>query len=84
MDWMDTKQACGYTQRQLEAAFTQVQNAEHWKGPISAYIKPEDEELVRAAIIHFTATVPTFKVAKGRWPVALHVKAAGYWAGPAN
>ncbi len=94
---MDKVLACGYTQQQLEEAWQLVAPAEHWKAPIDAYIDPAAEAVVREAIIHFTATVPTFNKVKAHWvagpnreamkklyPTVLHVKAAGYWAGPAG
>lgn len=71
-----------YTQEQLDAAFSLVQNKTHWKGPISAVVPIDtDLNLVQAAIEHFTGTeadiVPINKS-------ALLVKAPGYWAGPCN
>jgi len=65
-----------FTQEQLDAAFTSVQNAEHWKLPVDAVIQDSERDLVRAAIIHFTGSVPTFKrVSTG----GLLVRAAGYY-----
>ncbi len=53
-----------YTREQLEAAFNKVKNPNHWKNPIDAYCHRDEVELVREAVIFFTATVPSF------WSVA--------------
>lgn len=71
-----------YTREQLEAAFNKVKNPNHWKNPIDAYCHRDEVELVREAIIFFTATVPSF------WSVGQtsvrHVTAPWYYLGPAN
>ena len=71
-----------YTRKQLAAAFKQVQNPKHWKGPIDSFCRESEMDLVSEAIIFFTATIPTFyrlgQTSKYR------VQAVGYWEGPAG
>lgn len=67
----------------LEAAFAVVANPRDWKAPIDVVIsdQPTLLEMVTDAIVHFTATVPSFSpIETGR----VRVQAAGYRAGPAG
>jgi hypothetical protein len=78
-----------YTQEQLEAAFQKVQNKEHWKNPINAYIKKDEQAITYAAIVHFTATEPNFyrtdsNPINGEESDFVRVLAKGYRLGPAN
>lgn len=67
----------------LKAAFNSVCDPDDWKAPIDAFVPIEllDRDLVERAIIHFTATTPTF-AENGSGDV--HVTAAGYREGPAG
>ncbi len=69
-------------QAELTAAFDLVKPTGHWKNAISCRVDAgANLELIQEAVIHFTATVPTFtRCASGR----ILVKAAGYYAGPAG
>lgn len=74
-----------YAEKQalLEAAFHIVANPKDWKAPIDTVIAahPTLLEMIADAIVHFTATVPTFvETEHGR----VRVRAAGYRAGPAG
>jgi len=75
-----------YTQEELQAAFTKVQDKEHWKNPINAVVDAsENLHLIREAVIHFTATVPTFDILKvTEEGTKVAVRAIGYQAGPAG
>ncbi len=67
----------------LEAAFAMVANPSDWRAAIDAEIvnDPGLREMVADAIIHFTATEPTFTFAG---PHHVRVQAVGYRAGPAG
>ena len=70
---------------ELRPFFEQVQNKDHWKGPISAWILAEDAIKTRDAIEFFTATEARFgQMRNGAKGWMIHVTAPGYWAGPAN
>jgi len=75
-----------YTQEQFVAAFEKVQDKKHWKNPVNAVIDAtENLHLIREAIIHFTATVPTFDILKvTEAGTKILVRADGYYAGPAG
>lgn len=74
-----------YTQEELETAFKKVQDKKHWKNPIKAFIDKADQMVVQEAIIHFTATVPTFtKINQGPNKGKVLVQAEGYYMGPAG
>lgn len=75
-----------YTQEQLQAAFTKVQDKAHWKNPINTVVDAtENLHLIREAIIHFTATVPTFDILKvTEEGTKVAVRAVGYQDGPAG
>lgn len=66
---------------ELEAAFSKVHPPGDWKGEIDALIKRTDQDLVAAAIEHYTATEPTFECAGDDF---LRVTAIGYRMGPAG
>lgn len=79
----------GYSQAQLDAAFSRVQNPDHWKGAIDCLIQlaDEDRDLMWVAVVHFTATEPTFRQVVPATEITdpiVEVEAAGYWAGPAS
>ena len=74
-----------YTQAALQKAFNSIANPSDWRAPICAKlpVTPTDFELVRQAIMHFTATTPMFKaVGDGRHQI--QVNAIGYRQGPAG
>ncbi len=75
-----------YTQEQLVAAFDKVADKKHWKNPVDAVIDAsENLHLIREAVIHFTATVPTFDILKvTEEGTKVAVRAIGYYAGPAG
>ncbi len=71
------KQRQIYTQEQLHAAFTAVQNKDNWKYAINALIDPADEAVTGAAIMHFAYGNASFTpAANGK----LRVRAPGYYA----
>ena len=63
--------------------FEQIANKKDWKKPINAVIVAASKALVEEAIIHFTATIPTFEPVKNR-PSYLRVRSEGYRMGPAG
>ena len=67
----------GFTLEELHAAFDVVQNRENWKRPIRATIPKDRVEITRAAVIHFTGSVPIVTPC----PDGVHVEieAAGYY-----
>ena len=73
-------------QAEMKRAFALVENKEHWKGAVDALVTQEAVAevggLLRVceAVEFFTATQATVTVEGG----LLRVRAAGYWAGPAN
>jgi hypothetical protein len=75
----------GYTKAELEAAFKKVQNAEHWKNPIDAFIQIDEVNITAKAIQFFTATTAQFfRVTTAGGKLKMRVTAPGYYAGPAN
>jgi hypothetical protein len=48
-----------YSQAELRAAFSLVEDADNWKNPIDARIHSSMWPVVQQAIIHFTGSVPT-------------------------
>ena len=73
-----------YTQKQLKEAFELVENKSHWKKPINALVSTDaDIDLIHAAVIHFTATVPIFRNVSKNGNDHILVLADGYYAGPA-
>ena len=70
-------------QEVLREAFERVEDSDHWKGPIDAMVAYSEgftPEIIRDAVMHFTATEATIVDAgSGR----MHVTAPGYWKGPA-
>jgi hypothetical protein len=69
-------QVLTYTQDELHAAFTKVQNKVHWKNPINAVIDENEQEVTNAAIVHFAYGEATFTSAG---PGKLRVTAPGYY-----
>lgn len=75
----------GYKIVDLKTAFERVQNKDHWKGPIDAFVtvRSEDEiALIEAAVEFYTATRATVRPTSDCFRV--RITAPGYWAGPAN
>jgi len=71
-------------ERAIREAFERVQNQSHWKGPIDvkvAYSESFTPEVIREAVMFFTATEATIIDSGSGW---MHVTAPGYWQGPAN
>jgi len=66
-----------YTQAELHEAFSAVQDRENWKRPIRATIPKTQVDVTRAAVIHFTGSVPIVTPC----PDGVHVEieAAGYY-----
>lgn len=71
-----------YSQEELEAAFNLVANPDDWKAPIYKILPNmgTDVRLIRAAICHFTATIPQIKFGYD----TVVVSSIGYRAGPAG
>jgi hypothetical protein len=70
-----------FSREELSAAFSKVQNPNHWKDSIYSIIDAKDKEVVARAIPYFTATEPTFTdIGNGQ----LLVRADGYRRGPAG
>lgn len=65
-----------FTQEQMHAAFTAVQNKKDWKNRIDALIDPKDEAVTDAAINHFAYGGAFFTEAPGG---KLRVEAPGYY-----
>lgn len=72
-------------QARLDRAFKLVQPKSHWKDAVDATVHLDtlgtaqvSLEDIRAAVVHFTGTVPTLKLENG----ACRVTAIGYRAGP--
>jgi hypothetical protein len=47
-----------YSQAELRAAFSLVEDTDNWKNPIDAWIDASLWPIVREAVIHFTGSVP--------------------------
>lgn len=47
-----------YSQAELRAAFSLVEDADNWKNPIDAWVHSSLWPVVQQAIIHFTGSVP--------------------------
>jgi hypothetical protein len=87
-----------YTQEQLDAAFKLVQDEGHWKMPVDCKVEGIPAaalggfiDLLLAAVPYFTATNARIEAvhpeAKDGYLTGTYsviVKAAGYYAGPAN
>lgn len=69
--------AQGYTQAELDAAFKEIQNAEHWKNPIDAWIHPNRFDICNEACIYFTGSGLTRRARRGNHCV--RVTAPGYY-----
>lgn len=75
-------ESTGHFPADLKAAFDLVANPSDWKAPISGDVKEDLKDVVREAVIFYTATVPEF--GPSSFSGYVHVKAAGYRAGPAG
>lgn len=75
--------AGGYTMEELEAAFTAVQNSDHWKNPIHAIVARDQVGVLTKAIPWYTGTSADFDDVDGQ-PDKVLVTAPGYYAGPCN
>ncbi len=67
----------GYTQEELDAAFKQIQNKDHWKNPIDATIRYEDFEISDMAARYFAGS-PLDMIGKPKNGF-IRVKADGYY-----
>jgi len=72
----------GWTRKQLNDAFTRVQNPGDWKAPIRSKIERNDMDVSRAAIWFFTSTAAVVHDIEGE--DAVLILAEGYRAGPAG
>ena len=68
--------------KNIDEAFRMIANKDDWRAPIKAVIRPEDFEICKKAVAHFTATELTKKY--NVRPGAYVVEAAGYRNGPAG
>jgi len=75
-----------HTREELKAAFEKVQNKEHWKNPIDAFIDPKEYGIIDDAISYFTGTRINYAVVERGGPNdgKIHIKADGYYLGPCN
>jgi len=67
----------GYTHGQLNEAFKLIQNPEHWKLPIDAWIHPNMFEVCNEACVYFTGG-PLYRRGTAG-DAALRVTADGYY-----
>ena len=51
----------GFSQEQLQSAFTSVQNKENWKFSILSFCAEKDQNLISRAIEYFTGSVASFE-----------------------
>lgn len=75
----------GYDEAEIRAAFERVENPNHWKDPVDCIVRDTDQaerDLIAFAINFFTATEASWSRV-GQTSV-WRVRAAGYYAGPAN
>lgn len=70
-----------FTQDQLEAAFSAVQNTSDWKAPIDAKVGTSLLSLACAAVEHFTATKAKVEQVG---PDTFRITSPGYRQGPAG
>jgi hypothetical protein len=77
-----------HNREELKAAFEKVQNKEHWKNPIDAFIDPKEYGITDDAIAYFTGTQAFFN--SNNLTLAqceagmVRVTADGYYLGPCN
>lgn len=71
-----------YTYQQLREAFEKVQNKEHWKNPIEAFIPVSDLDITDKAIRHFTGT--DMMVGWTKNDGTIKIWSIGYRNGPAG
>lgn len=77
--------ATGICRGVLKSTFDRLADPDDWRGPIDATIEAEFRREVEAAVIFYTATVPTFEPAGTRGKVKLvRVRSEGYRMGPAG
>lgn len=67
----------GYTHAELNEAFRLIQNAQHWKNPIDAWIHPSKFEICDEACCYFTGS--RLRRAQSAGDSALRVTAPGYF-----
>jgi hypothetical protein len=69
----------------LSKAFDLVKDPEHWKGPVNGYVTVDVLDDVKESVAFYTGTIAEAVVVSGGpyWGL-YHVRAAGYWAGPAG
>ncbi len=65
-----------FTVRELQEAFTMVQDQENWKNPVSALIHPRYRDVVADAVTFMTGSIPKFLNIGSDM---LRVQAAGYY-----
>ena len=73
----------GYTHAQLDAAFDQVKDPQHWKNPIDAIVDADMKPVLNRAIPYFTGMPADFDD-EGVPPGKVRVLCEGYFAGPCN
>lgn len=73
-------------QAELKNAFDRVCNPRDWKAPINALVLGTDLEITRAAIEHFTGTIPLHHFAglDDDCASVYQITSPGYRAGPAG
>ena len=76
--------AFGWSQEQLEKAFSAVQNKVDWKAPIIAWVNMADLAVTLIAIEYFTATKGKVVMVEPRFGNHVKVEANGYRNGPAG
>lgn len=69
-------------QKELQPFFDKVCSEKDWREPIGAFCRRSEMEMVRQAIIFFTATEPFFY--DTTWEAWVGVTAIGYRNGPAG
>jgi hypothetical protein len=72
----------GYFHKDLEAAFSLVQDPKDWRAPIAVWVNGEAVNLTVAAIEFFTATTPTVSLDPVRMKYL--IESEGYRNGPAG
>lgn len=68
-----------FSQAQLEAAFSAVQNPADWRAPVDSTVSASLLSLARAAVIHFTGAEV---VVTQTGPDAFRLTSVGYRNGP--
>jgi hypothetical protein len=65
-----------FTVAALREAFEAVQNADHWKNPVEAFVREGARNRTAEAVVFFTGSVARFEKAAEGW---LRVTADGYY-----